>query len=220
LKKESEKKKGVEKLINEMKGMPALIFTEQNPFTLFKELKKNKSTAPAKAGQEAPKDIVIPAGPTPFAPGPIIGELGALGIKSGVESGKVAIKEDSTVAKEGDKISSSLAGILSRLGIQPMEVGLDLRAVYDNGVIYSKDILDVDEEEIKKNAEIFASEAFNLAMNADIIVKETIEPKMVKAVSDARALALELNIFTDDNASDILTKAEMQAKSLDNSIEY
>ncbi|MGM5483787.1 MAG: 50S ribosomal protein L10, partial [Nanobdellota archaeon] len=33
LKKESEKKKGVEKLINEMKGMPALIFTEQNPFT-------------------------------------------------------------------------------------------------------------------------------------------------------------------------------------------
>ena len=47
---------------------------------------------------------MIPAGPTPFAPGPIIGELGMLKIKAGIEAGKVVIKEDAHVAKKGDVI--------------------------------------------------------------------------------------------------------------------
>ncbi|MBI2112759.1 50S ribosomal protein L10, partial [Candidatus Woesearchaeota archaeon] len=36
-------------------------------------LEKNKSNAPAKPGQVAPKDITVKAGATSFAPGPIIG---------------------------------------------------------------------------------------------------------------------------------------------------
>ena len=178
--------KGIEQLEEHMRGMPALLFTKDNPFSLFKTLKKNKSAAPAKAGSIAPNDITVSAGPTSFAPGPIIGELGAFGIKTGVADGKLEIKEDAVVAKEGEEISGDLAGILSRLGIEPMEVGLDLTAVYDQGVIYPKSVLDVDEDKIMADAMLFASQAFNLAMEAGILVKETVEPLVVKAANEAK----------------------------------
>ena len=92
-----EEKKGLEKLEEFLVGMPAFMFTNEDVFKLARLLNKNKSPAPAKAGQRAPKDIIVKAGPTSFSPGPIIGELGALGIKAGVESGKVVIKEDCVV---------------------------------------------------------------------------------------------------------------------------
>lgn len=207
-------KKGLEELIPHLKGMPALLFTKDNPFSLFRVLKQNKSSAPAKGGQTAPKDIVVSAGPTNFAPGPIIGELGAFGIKTGVEAGKLAIKADATVCKEGEEISGALAGILSRLGIEPMEVGLDLTAVYDDGMIYTKSVLDVDEAKVQADAEMFAAQAFNLAMNAGILVTETVVPLLGKAGSEARSLSVETGFLTKDTVGDILAKAEAQASSL------
>ena len=82
-----EKKKGIENL--EIRGMAALIFTEQDPFKLCKQLDKGKIPSPAKAGQIAPKDIVVKAGPTGFAPGPIISELSGAGLKTGIAEGKI-----------------------------------------------------------------------------------------------------------------------------------
>ncbi|MBW2994751.1 50S ribosomal protein L10, partial [Candidatus Woesearchaeota archaeon] len=98
--------KSIEPYLEE--GLPALMFTNQNPFLLYKKLKQSKMPAPAKAGDVSPKDLVIPAGPTPFAPGPIIGELGRVGIKTAVEGGKIAVKQPCTVAKKGDTISAEL----------------------------------------------------------------------------------------------------------------
>jgi large subunit ribosomal protein L10 len=67
---EQAKAEGIGKLKEHFRGMPALIFTKENPFALFKLLKASQSKAPIKAGQTAPDDIVVPAGPTSFAPGP------------------------------------------------------------------------------------------------------------------------------------------------------
>src|SRR3989344_765014 len=69
-------------LKQKVKGMPALLFTKDNPFALNVLIERNKSEAPAKAGQTAPRDIVVKAGPTSFAPGPILSELAAVGIKT------------------------------------------------------------------------------------------------------------------------------------------
>jgi len=117
-------KKDIENLEKYFEGMAALLFTKDSPFKLSKTLQESKSPAPAKAGQTAPKDLIIPKGPTGFAPGPIISELSSVGIKTGVEQGKVAVKEDSLVAKKGEKIEPKVAEVLTRMGIEPMEVGL------------------------------------------------------------------------------------------------
>ena len=55
-----------------MDGQPALIFTNMNPFKLYKILEGSKTAAPAKAGSIAPEDIVVPKGDTAFKPGPIL----------------------------------------------------------------------------------------------------------------------------------------------------
>lgn len=209
-----DKKPGIDKLTEHLKGMPALLFTEENPFKLFKTIEKNKSSAPAKPGQVAPKDIVVKAGPTPFAPGPVIGELGSLGIKSGVESGKIAIKEDKVVAKEGDVISGKLASILSRLGVQPMEIGLDVVAVYEGGTIYTKSVLRIDEKEFMDKIMNSHRYAFNLAFEIAYPTKDNIELMLQKAFRDSKGLALEQNILADAIVEQLVEKAERQMLNL------
>lgn len=202
---ENSKKKDIKKLLDYVEGQPALLFTKENPFNLYNVLKKGKSTAPAKAGQVAPKDIVVPAGPTGFAPGPVIGELGAVGIKAGIDGGKVAIKEDSVVAKKGDVISSSLAGLLTRLKIEPMEVGLDLTAVYEEGEIFERDVLDINIDEYRENITSAHQWSFNLAMNSNFPTSETIEIMMQKASMEAKSLAISQHIINSDTADEIIS---------------
>lgn len=207
-------KKGIEQLEEHFKGMPALICTEQSPFQLFKTLKKNKSSAPAKAGQTAPQDIKVKAGPTPFAPGPVIGELGNLGIKSKIENNKIVITEDTIVAKEGDEISEKLAGILTRLDIKPIEVGLNLVAVYDHGDILTKEVLDIDEEKYLADMRKAHSEAFTLAKEIGYPAEGVVDLLLAKVHNEAKTLALEQNIVNDETKELLMQKAENSAKSL------
>lgn len=214
IEKAKEDRKGIEIIEQYLKGMPALMFTKENPFTIYKYIKKNKSPAPARAGQIAPKDIIVNAGPTPFAPGPIIGELGAVRIKTGVEAGKVVIKDDCVVVKEGEVIKDNVASILTRLGIEPMEIGLDITAIYENGTIYEKKVVDVDEEEYLRNIAQAHQWSFNLAVDVGIMNKETTDFMIGKAYNDSRAVAREANILADAVVSEILGKAEMEMQSL------
>lgn len=217
IEKVKEKKGNIGEIEKYLGGMPALIFTNENPFKIYKEVQKNKSSAPAKAGQIAPKDIIINKGPTPFAPGPIIGELGAIGIKTGVENGKVVVKENSIVVKEGDKISQKAAEVLTRLGIQPMEIGLNIVAVYENGIIFTKNVLSVDEKEYIANITKLSRWSFNLAMNIAYLTKDTTTLLIAKAFNDAKAVAVERNILNDETVKYLLAKADMQANALKNS---
>ena len=214
LEKAAKDKPGLEKLIPYLKGMPGLIFTKDNPFSLYKTLDKNKSNAPAKAGQTAPTDVVVPAGPTNFAPGPVIGQLGAVGIQAGIENGKVAIKKDAVVVKEGEEINAELAGLLTRLGIEPMEIGLALSATFEDGNIFTKDVLAIDETEYINNITTGHRWAFNLAMEAGVLTKETTELMITKAFTDSRALGVSQHIMTEYTRELILSKAAQLATGL------
>jgi large subunit ribosomal protein L10 len=209
-----ETKKGIEQLEEFLRGMPALIFSKLDSFKLYKLLKSSKSEAPAKAGQIAPKDIEVKAGPTPFLPGPIISELGAVGLKSGVENGKVAIKEDSIVAKEGDEITPELAGLLTRLNITPMEIGLNLTASFEDGTIFKKAVLDVDEEQFVADITRLAQESFNLSVEAGYLTKDNVEIVVQKVFRECKAVAEESGFLADVVVEDMLAKAEGSAKSL------
>ena len=196
------------------KALPALLLTKENPFKLFKILKQNKSKAPAKAGQLAPNDIIIPAGPTPFAPGPVIGELGMLGIKTGVEGGKISIKVDTTVCKAGNPISDKLASLLLRLGIEPMEIGLDLKVVYEKGILYPKKVLDIDETKFMSNLMTAVAEAYTLAIEAAYASKDTTEELLMKAFREARAVAEEGKITCSQTTEEKLGQAEKEMNAV------
>lgn len=201
-------------LAERIEGMPALIFTNDNPFKLYKTLSASKSPAPAKPGQKAPRDVIVPAGKTSFAPGPVIGELGQLGIKAGIEDGKVAIKQDKLLVKEGEIFTQKAAEILTRLGIMPMEVGLNVVAVFENGTIFDKKILEVDEKQYIKDLQRLHSEAMNLAIKIAYASKDTINLLLSKAHREATAVADSKDILTSENLNKILAKAEAEAHNL------
>lgn len=210
----AKQKKGAEKLLPEIKGIPALIFTKTNPFLLYKTIKKSKSPAPAKPGQLAPRDLVVQAGPTSFTPGPIIAELGSFGIKTMVENGKIVVRSDTVVAKENQIINNKLAGLLSKFGIEPMEVGLNITSMLEEGIVYPKNVLDIDEKEFLQKLETTARETHNIALEIGYTTKETIEPLIMKVRREARTLALEAKILADEVMGEILAQAEREMNAL------
>ena len=112
-----------EKIKEQIEDSSAILFSDLDSFELAGELLKSKTPAKAKAGQEAPFDISVEAGPTELVPGPAISELGSLGIQIQIENGKINIKEEKVIAKEGSKISQGAADIMAKLDIKPFSIG-------------------------------------------------------------------------------------------------
>ena len=220
LDKVKDNKKGIEEMKKYLTGMPALLFTKDDPFKLAKTLKRSMSTAPAKQGQIAPKDIIVSAGPTPFSPGPVISELASAGIKTGIENGKIVVKSDAVVVKKGNKVSAAIAGILVRLGVEPMNVGLNLTAVYDNGTIFTRDVLNIDEEEFIKKIKIAYNSAIGLAIELSFLTKETTEMMIAKAFREAKSLALSQNIMADGVKEEIMAKANKEMLALKSKLNF
>ena len=201
-------------LVDYIDGQPAMVFTETNPFKLFKILEDSKTEAPAKAGSIAPADIVVPAGDTSFPPGPILGELQQAGIPAKIDKGKIVVTDDAVVVEEGDEISKDVADILTKLEIHPMEVGIDLLAVCEGDTIYTADVLEIDEEETIQTIQTAHQNAINLAVFAGIYNSESAPVIVQKAARDALNLALNANILTSETTDKILSKAYLQMLAL------
>jgi len=180
---------GIEKLNEYLSGIPALIFTKESPFKIFNIIKKSKSSAFAKPGQLAPKDLIIPAGPTPFGPGPVMGELGALGIKCGIEGGKIAVKTDFVAARKGEVIKDKIASLLIKFGIKPIEIGLKVNAIFEKGDVFGAEVLDIDEGVYNEKLAKAASWALNLSIEAGYVTKDNINILIAKAFANANAIA-------------------------------
>ncbi len=210
----NESSEDVKKIGKYVEDQTALLFTNENPFKLYKILEKGKTQAPIKAGAVSPKDIVIEKGPTSFPPGPIVGELTGAGIPAGIEGGKVVIRETKTVAKQGDVVDAKLASILTRLDIRPVDLGLELRAVYEKGVIYESKLLAVDETQYIANLTTAVQRAYNLSVNSAYPAKPTIGALLAKAASQSRNLAINAELIIPDIIDVLLSKANAQMISL------
>ena len=201
-------------LKDHMEGQPALIFTNMNPFKLYKILEDSKTAAPAKAGSIAPSDILVPKGDTSFKPGPILGELQKIGIPAKIEKGKIVITKDKVIVAEGESVPRDVAGILTRLEIEPMEVGIDLIAAYEDETIYTSDLLTIDRDKTLSDIMSAYSKALNLSVNASIYTKETIPIIIQNAVSKSMNLALNAEILTSKTTDLLLFKAYSQMLQL------
>jgi large subunit ribosomal protein L10 len=126
------KMEGIASLKDNIGSDVALFFSDLDPFALSGLLIDNESEAKAKAGDTAPFDIIVEPGPTELIPGPAISELGSVGLKVAVENGKLAIKSQTTVAKEGAIVDEKLASVLGKLNISPMKVGFLPEAAYSS----------------------------------------------------------------------------------------
>ncbi len=203
-----------EKILEFLGDQVAIVATELNPFKLYKKLEETKVPSPLKPGQVSPVDVVVEKGPTSFPPGPVIGDLQAGGIPAAIEKGKIVIKETVTVVKAGEVVRPEVARALEMLEIKPVKVGLDVRMVYENGLIFTPDMLAIDTEKITEDFANAYRNAINLAVNAAYVTPETAEILIAKAVMDARNLAINAVIFERDVIEDLLLRAHSEMLAL------
>ena len=205
-------KNNIVDLSGHMDGQVAIIATEMNPFKLYKILEDSKTQAPAKPGVVAPEDIVVPAGDTGFEPGPFLGELQQVGIPAKIDKGKIVVQKDTVVVEAGEEVSKSVAATLARLDINPMEVGIDLKAVYEGEAVYTSDVLAIDEEQTLADVQSAFAQAFNLSVNAAIPTDETISTIITLAYTRAINVGVDAAILTSETSEPIIGLA--QAKML------
>jgi large subunit ribosomal protein L10 len=197
----------VDKLGEMLTGQAAILGTDMNPFSLFKLLGSKVQPMPARGGEEAPEDIKVEAGETPFPPGPIVGELGKVGIPAAIDKGKVIIRKTVTPVKKGDTISRDLAQALTKLEIFPFQVGIAIDGAWEEGMIYQPADLDIDMDAYRQNLTYGAQMAFNLAVFTAYATPQTAVPLLQKARMQALSLATSAGILTKDTTDLILSKA-------------
>ena len=208
------KKKDIQKLGELDVKEPTLILSSIDAFKLYKNLKKSKSPGYAKPNDIATDDIMVPAGPTSLMAGPAIGEFQRAKIPAMVKEGKIHVREDTVVAKKNDVISAQLSNILKKLDIQPMEIGINVLAVWEEGIIYSKEILDVDEEAFMQGLSKAHIYALNLSVNINYPNKESIKFLILKGYRHGRNLGIKAEILDKEVVKDLMGKADIEAKVL------
>jgi len=216
---ESMGKPELKRLEDYLEGSNLYMFTDLNPFKLALLLERGKVKTTAKSGDIAAMDVVIPAGNTAQPPGPVISQLNAVGLPTRIESGSVWVSKDTLVVRKGEAINERLAGVLSKLGIKAVELGISMRAVLDEGLMIEGDMLKIDVAATRNSVVQSNGEAFALSLSIAYPTKENINALLQTAHQKAFALSLSAAIPTKENIGDLIRKANAEMTSLNKAAE-
>ena len=209
-----EKKPHINEFAEGVAGSSLLLFTSMNPYALIHFLNRNKVRVPAKAGDTATSEIMIPAGNTGLQPGPVISEFGEVKVVTRIEGGSIWVAKDSVVAWKGDTISPKLASLLSKLGMKPMEAGLSIVRAFDAGTVLKLDDLVFDLESYKSNLEEACRDAIALSVETEYVLPETAPMIIGSAYREALYLANEIEYPTSENVGDLVKQAYSEMRIL------
>jgi len=148
----------IDKIIAQLRGNISLIFTNKDLTEVADVLDSQVRAAPAKSGAIAPKDVIIPAGPTGLDPRQT-GFFGNLGIATKIVKAQIEILNDNTVIVEGDKITPGQASLLDKLKICPFEYKMEIKKMLMEGNIFDAAVLRITPAKV---VEIFTKRSANI----------------------------------------------------------
>ena len=134
-------------LYEKMVGNVGVIFTSGELDAVREKIKEFVVPAPAKAGAIAQVDVTVEAGPTGMEPSQT-NFFQTLNIATKINKGAIEILSDVKVLSKGDKVTTSAAALLGKLGVTPFFYGLEAMFVYDNGNVFDVAVLDISDEDI------------------------------------------------------------------------
>ena len=207
--------KNADQLLSHLTGQNALIFSTYDPFKLFLTLDKNKVYLPARAGDKAPDDIIVPAGNTSLPAGPVLSEFREAGIQTKIEGGSIWVNKDSVAVKKGGEITPKLASLLSKLNIKPIRAGLAISLAYESGLIYAGDLVAIDLEKYRADLMDAYSSSRGLAILIGYVTKETAPDIIARAFREAMSLQVEAGFLDRETAPLIFGRAEAEAAALE-----
>ncbi|GAB2216649.1 hypothetical protein Droror1_Dr00024426 [Drosera rotundifolia] len=177
-------------LINCLVGNVGLIFTKGDLKEVSEEVAKYKVNAPARVGLIAPSDVVVPPGSTGLDPSQT-SFFQVLNIPTKINKGIVEMITPVELIKKGDKVGSSEAALLAKLGIRPFSYGLNIINVYDNGSVFSPEVLDLTDDDLIEKFAAGVSVATALSMAISYPTLAAVPHMFINAYKNLLAIAVE-----------------------------
>jgi len=142
---DGEKMTKLEALLPIVVGNMGFVFTNSSLPEVRKIILENKVPAAAKSGSLAQADVFIPPGPTGLDPGQT-SFFQALNIATKIVKGAIEITSEVHLIKKGEKVTLSHVAMLDKMKVRPFFYGFQVTDVYEDGVVYSADILDMNQD--------------------------------------------------------------------------
>ncbi|CAA2957332.1 60S acidic ribosomal P0 [Olea europaea subsp. europaea] len=177
-------------LIRLLVGNVGLIFTKGDLKEVSEEVAKYKVGAPARVGLVAPVDVVVPPGNTGLDPSQT-SFFQVLNIPTKINKGTVEIITPVELIKKGDKVGSSEAALLAKLGIRPFSYGLVVISVYDNGSVFSPEVLDLTEDDLIEKFAVGVSMVTSLSLAISYPTLAAAPHMFINAYKNILAIAVE-----------------------------
>ncbi len=209
----------VSKLEKFLTGSNIFILTNDNPFSFSIFFDKFKLKRFAKAGDTAEEEVVIPAGDTGFAAGPVLSTFGKLKIRTRVQEGKIFVSEDTVIAKPGSKIPDDAIPILQKLGIMPVYIKLSLKSAYYEGLLIPPEEMKIDLDQYSKNIAKAYQESMAIAVEIAYPVPEVLKLTIEKAYRNAIAISAESGYITPETAEQTFSRAMAKAYAIASAIQ-
>lgn len=209
---------GLDYLSKELEGQCALLFTNISPFKLNLIFDKNKVFLPAKGGDVATKDIIIPAGNTGISPGPVLSEFKEANVSTKIDQGTIWVGKDTVAVRSGDIISQKLASLMSKLNIKPIEAGISISLAIAEGLVLKENDLKINLAEYKEELTRSFHEAVSLAIETSYPTVETVTHLLVRAFQNATGLAIGSGYLSPATVKFVLVKASAGGQIIANQV--
>ncbi|KJP90195.1 60S acidic ribosomal protein P0 [Plasmodium fragile] len=180
----------IEKLLPLVKLNMGFVFCKDDLSEVRNIILQNKSPAPARLGVIAPIDVFIPPGPTGMDPSHT-SFFQSLGISTKIVKGQIEIQEHVHLIKQGEKVTASSATLLQKFNMKPFSYGVDVRTVYDDGVIYDAKVLDITDEDILAKFSKGVSSVAALSRSIGVLTEASYPHVFVEAFKNIVALVID-----------------------------
>ena len=179
-------------LLPYMVGNIGFVFTQGSFEDLEAVIKEYVKPAAAKAGVIAPVSCTIPKGPTGLDPAQT-SFFQALNIATKINKGSIEIINDCTVIQEGNKVGTSEAALLTKLGVKPFSYGLNIKYVYEGGV-FPVDVLKITDDLLMTKFMDGVGNVAAISLATGIPTEAALPHYIIKGAKNVVAVALELEV--------------------------
>eukprot|EP01023_Acetabularia_acetabulum_P006085 TRINITY_DN12534_c0_g1_i2.p1 TRINITY_DN12534_c0_g1~~TRINITY_DN12534_c0_g1_i2.p1 ORF type:complete len:311 (-),score=80.48 TRINITY_DN12534_c0_g1_i2:59-991(-) len=202
-------------IVDQLVGNVGLIFTKGDLSNLKDEVLKYVVPAPAKVGIVAQDDVTVPAGNTGMGP-ENTSFFQTLGISTKINKGSIEILSDIALIKKGDKVGASEATLLSKLNIRPFKYGLVVQQVYDSGVIFAPEVLEISDADMMAQVQGAMGNVSALAVALGYPSIMTVPSAVMNAYKNVLAIAVatDYSFPLADKIKEMLENPELFAAQM------
>ena len=174
---------------DQLVGNTGLIFTNGDLSAIKDILDTHVRAAPAKVGALAPKDVIVPAGPTGMDPKQT-SFFQALNIQTKIVKAQIEIVNPVTVIVADDKITASQAALLDKLKICPFEYKMNIRSFLENGKLFDAKVLSITSDDILASFTQSANNLTCISLASGYVVASAIPHMVINAFKNLAGAAI------------------------------